>query len=95
MSNKSPLQGIPGSAYNPGDKRGDPTQMDAYFTFGLKVGVRLGSDHTLRQFNQMSFAEVLNIFVDPYPLFFYPYDENYTEPLNDQLRWLSHMPLAF
>ena len=31
--------------YNPGDKRGDPTQMDAYFTLGLKVGIRLGSDH--------------------------------------------------
>jgi hypothetical protein len=46
MSNKSPLLGIPGSAYNPGDKRGDPTQADAYFTIGLKVGIRLGSDHS-------------------------------------------------
>jgi hypothetical protein len=46
MSNKSPLQGVPGSGYNPGDKRGDPTQKDAYFTFGFKLGVRLGSDHT-------------------------------------------------
>ncbi len=46
MANKSPLQGIPGSAYNPGDKRGDPTQKDAYFTFGLKLGVRLGRDHS-------------------------------------------------
>jgi hypothetical protein len=46
MSNKSPLLGIPGSNYNPGDKRGDPTQNDAYFTLGLKVGIRLGSDHS-------------------------------------------------
>ena len=46
MANKSPLQGIPGSAYNPGDKRGDPTQDDAYFTLSLKVGIRLGSDHS-------------------------------------------------
>jgi hypothetical protein len=46
MANKSPLQGIPGSNYNTGDKRGDPTQNDAYFTLGLKIGVRLGSDHS-------------------------------------------------
>jgi hypothetical protein len=42
MANKSPLQGIPGSNYNPGDKRGDPTQGDAYFTLGIKVGIRFG-----------------------------------------------------
>ena len=42
MANKSPLQGVPGSGYNPGDKRGDPTQMDAFFTVGLKVGIRFG-----------------------------------------------------
>ncbi len=42
MSNKSPLQGIPGSNYNPGDKRGDPTQNDAFFTLALKVGIRFG-----------------------------------------------------
>lgn len=46
MANKSPLQGIPGSNYNPGDKRGDPNQDDAYFTIGIKVGIRLGSDHS-------------------------------------------------
>jgi hypothetical protein len=46
MANKSPLQGIPGSAYNPGDKRGDPTQGDAYFTLSLKFGIRLGNDHS-------------------------------------------------
>jgi len=36
------LQGVPGSGYNPGDKRGDPTQMDAFFTVGLKLGIRFG-----------------------------------------------------
>jgi hypothetical protein len=44
MANKSPLEGIPGSAYNPGDKRGDPSQKDAYFTIGFKLGVRLGNN---------------------------------------------------
>jgi hypothetical protein len=43
MANKSPLQGVPGSNYNPGDKRGDPSQDDAYFTLGLKLGIRLGN----------------------------------------------------
>jgi hypothetical protein len=46
MSNKSPLQGQPGSGYNPGDKRGDPTQMDAFFTLALKVGIRLGNSNS-------------------------------------------------
>jgi len=44
--NKSPLRGIPGSNYNPGDKRGDPTRTDSYFTAGFKVGFRLGGDRT-------------------------------------------------
>ncbi len=43
MANKSPLQGVAGSGYNPGDKRGDPSQKDAYFTIGFKLGVRLGN----------------------------------------------------
>jgi hypothetical protein len=43
MSNKSPLRSTPNSGYNPGDKRGDPTQNDAYFTMGFKIGIRLGS----------------------------------------------------
>jgi hypothetical protein len=46
MSNKSPLQGVPGSGYNPGDKRGDPTQTDAFFTFQLKLGIRLGNSNS-------------------------------------------------
>ena len=43
MSNKSSLRGVPNSAYNPGDKRGNPSQKDAYFTAGFKLGIRLGS----------------------------------------------------
>jgi hypothetical protein len=43
MSNKSPLQNVAGSGYQPGDKRGDPTHKDAYFTAGFKLGIRLGS----------------------------------------------------
>ena len=45
MSNKSPLRGIEGSNYNPGDKRGDPAKKDAYFTFGFKLGFRLTPNH--------------------------------------------------
>ncbi|HXB45331.1 MAG TPA: DUF6089 family protein [Puia sp.] len=41
MSNKSPLRNTPNSGYNPGDKRGDPSQKDAYFTLGFKLGIRL------------------------------------------------------
>ncbi len=44
MSNKSPQQGIPGGNYNPGNKRGDPTQNDAYFTAGFKLGIRIGNN---------------------------------------------------
>ena len=40
--NKSPLRGVPGSAYNPGDKRGDPNQNDAYITAIFKIGYRFG-----------------------------------------------------
>lgn len=29
--------------YGPGTKRGDPTQKDAYYSFGIKVGIRLGN----------------------------------------------------
>jgi hypothetical protein len=43
MSNKSPLRDVPNSGYNPGDKRGDPSQNDSYFTMGFKLGIRLGS----------------------------------------------------
>jgi hypothetical protein len=42
MSNKSILRGQ-AAGYDPGDKRGNPTQNDAYFTAGFKLGIRLGS----------------------------------------------------
>ncbi len=32
----------------PGDKRGDATQKDAYYTFGLKLGFRLGSSDNFK-----------------------------------------------
>jgi len=43
MANKSPLNGTPNSGYNPGDKRGNPNQNDAYFTAGFKIGIRIGT----------------------------------------------------
>ncbi len=43
MSNKSPLRAVPNSGYNTGAKRGDPSQKDAYFTAGFKLGIRFGS----------------------------------------------------
>lgn len=45
LSNKSSLRGVPGSDYNPGDKRGDPTHTDAYLTAVFKVAFRLGSSN--------------------------------------------------
>jgi hypothetical protein len=43
MYNKSPLRNTPGSGYQVGNKRGDPTQNDAYFTAGFKLSIRLNS----------------------------------------------------
>jgi len=50
MANKSPLRNIPGSGYQPGNKRGDATQNDAYFTAGFKIGFRIagGSEQRWR-----------------------------------------------
>lgn len=48
MANKSPLNGTAGSGYNPGNKRGDPTQNDAYFTAQFKLGIRLGGGKAQR-----------------------------------------------
>ncbi|HTQ66080.1 MAG TPA: hypothetical protein VMI12_14875 [Puia sp.] len=42
--NKSPLRNTDPANYGPGAKRGDPSQTDAYFTFGFKLGFRLGTD---------------------------------------------------
>jgi len=41
--NKSPLRSTDPINYGPGAKRGDPTQKDAYFTAGLKLGFRFGT----------------------------------------------------
>lgn len=43
MANKSSLKYTPNSGYNPGSKRGDPSQKDAYFTAGFKLGIRLAN----------------------------------------------------
>lgn len=48
MANKSPLQHIATAGYQPGDKRGDPTQNDAYFTAQFKLGIRLGGGREQR-----------------------------------------------
>jgi hypothetical protein len=42
ISNKAP-QGYNTPGYQNGNKRGDPTQNDAYFTMGFKLGIRLGN----------------------------------------------------
>jgi hypothetical protein len=42
--NKSPLRGTDPANYGPGAKRGDPTQNDAYFTLGVKLGIRFGGN---------------------------------------------------
>jgi len=42
MANKSPLRNVPTAGYQPGNKRGDATQNDAYFTAGFKIGFRIG-----------------------------------------------------
>lgn len=47
VSNKSP-QGYSTPGYGPGDKRGDPSQKDAYFTAGFKIGIRLGGGQSER-----------------------------------------------
>lgn len=43
--NKSPLRGTDVN-YAPGAKRGDVNQKDAYFTLGIKLGIRLTNDRT-------------------------------------------------
>lgn len=42
MANKS---GGTGTRFRPGQKRGNPNQNDAYYTVGVKLGVRLGSNN--------------------------------------------------
>lgn len=42
MANKSGLV-VGNTAYTPGQKRGTPTNNDAYYSFGFKLGIRLGN----------------------------------------------------
>jgi hypothetical protein len=42
MANKSLSNGVT-HTYGPGDKRGTATNNDAYYSFGFKLGIRLGS----------------------------------------------------
>jgi hypothetical protein len=44
LYNKSPLRNTPGSNFQVGRKRGDPTHTDAYFTAGFKLAIRLGQN---------------------------------------------------
>jgi len=47
VSNKS-ADGYATPSYQPGDKRGTSTNNDAYFTMGLKLGIRLGGGRSER-----------------------------------------------
>lgn len=44
ISNKSPLRNDPKAGYGPGDKRGDSSHDNAYFSLNLKVGIRIGPE---------------------------------------------------
>lgn len=50
VSNKAP-QGYNTPGYEPGNKRGDPTQNDAYFTMQFKMGIRIGANSKSRWYN--------------------------------------------
>lgn len=47
MANKTPVAQQP-QGYRPGNKRGDPSQNDAYFTAQFKLGIRLGGNSASR-----------------------------------------------
>jgi hypothetical protein len=50
LSNKS-AAGYNTPSYEPGDKRGTPSNNDAYFTFGVKLGIRLTGGSKERWYN--------------------------------------------
>jgi len=50
ISNKA-ANGYNTPSYEPGDKRGNPGNNDAYFTFGFKLGIRLTGGQKERWFN--------------------------------------------
>ena len=47
MANKAQI-GQSTTAYGPGNKRGDPSQNDAYFTAQFKLGIRIGGNSSSR-----------------------------------------------
>jgi hypothetical protein len=47
MANKTPVA-QQAQGYRPGNKRGDPSQNDAYFTAQFKLGIRLGGNSSSR-----------------------------------------------
>ncbi len=47
MANKTPVA-QQAAGYRPGNKRGDPSQNDAYFTAQFKLGIRLGGNSSSR-----------------------------------------------
>jgi hypothetical protein len=50
ISNKA-ASGYATPSYTPGDKRGTSTNNDAYFTFGIKLGIRLTGGQRERWYN--------------------------------------------
>ncbi|HEV2355866.1 MAG TPA: hypothetical protein VGR89_16570 [Puia sp.] len=50
ISNKA-ASGYNTPGYKPGDKRGTPSNNDAYFTFGIKLGIRLTGGQRERWYN--------------------------------------------
>ena len=48
MANKTDASGLGVAGFGPGDKRGTPTNNDAYYSICLKVGFRLGTNSDKR-----------------------------------------------
>ncbi|GAO44840.1 DUF6089 family protein [Flavihumibacter petaseus] len=44
MANKTDQNGTASASFEPGDKRGTATNMDAYYSIGFKLGFRLGRE---------------------------------------------------
>ncbi|MBY0535979.1 MAG: outer membrane beta-barrel protein [Chitinophagaceae bacterium] len=48
MANKTDINNVGSTTFGPGDKRGTPTNNDAYYSIGFKIGIRLGTDDSRR-----------------------------------------------
>ena len=44
MANKTDINNIGSTLFGAGDKRGNANNNDSYYSFGIKLGIRLGSD---------------------------------------------------